>query len=248
MTLANAPLRGTPDYGIGQYQAASQTVDTGELANRILRIAPLTGTGRLVYYDDFSQGLSGWIASSTGGDPLPSIRTLLPDSVDGNQPVYVPPNCAVFIDSSAGTQTIRRQVNIGACSKIGIEISVCSTSVNGFYALWSATYTHGNSDYTGSIQFNTASAQPTLISPSGDLILARMDSGWNNFKFVMDISRGYYGSAFAGATAYDASSKLLATAGNSKREGSLNLTFVNTYNVTRRNTAVGLVIVTRDEP
>lgn len=72
--------RGSPDWGIAQYGAASNQFDQGDLFSAQTGLARLDNRGRPIFWETFKDGLSGWSPYALGGGPavapLPRINRL----------------------------------------------------------------------------------------------------------------------------------------------------------------------------
>ena len=110
--------RGYPDYQNPVNQVAGRLVDFAGIQSSILGLATLDGLGRLVWHDQFHEGLSAWYISQAGTGLLPVID----DSIS-----EVPPSCCKLDVSNASglcSSTIARSILFADPSTVGVEFSV----------------------------------------------------------------------------------------------------------------------------
>ena len=241
--------RGTPDGRIESQQFAAQVSDVAHVNNMLWGFSPINGTGRVLYFETFNNGLNGWGKTQTGAALVPALAS--PASY-----VYSPPNCAVLNSGVTANDLskIYREMYAGKSLRVSIEMGTNFSA--GVQPRFSIDYKPiGYNPFFGAIRFSQ-SAGAWQVLTNGPT--------WNSFyvpgappgaqgmliqiKLVMDFSTGNYVTAFIGDQDFDLSAYIMFT--SSSAYTGLLIAEVRHDSKGAGATAlqVGYVLVAKDEP
>jgi hypothetical protein len=197
--------RGLPDYGIRDYQIAIEQNDLSIFALVDSGFTFMDGRGRIIWFDNFKQGLQKW-NTFTGGNGI------APTHVHYNGYYYGYYGCVIFdpVDST-GMSGMFFQQNISFGNKVGLEIYVRLTSNHGraiFRVQESDVDGHA---YTALGYIEETSGDVFITTPSGDVKVydnpsdAYVSDHWTNFKIVGNFTTGKFYKLIIGGNSVDLS-------------------------------------------
>jgi hypothetical protein len=238
--------RGLPDYFNPDTIVSQRLLDVGQLFAACFGAAPIDNRGRVVWLDNFREGLAAWTGSVSGTGVLPVIS---------NDYAFIPPGSAKLDPSDgigAGTSILKRCLHFSYNCKMGVEVSLLKYNSAVIYSLTIASYVGGTLTYglvklddtTGDLMVNNDGAWVTL----DNLGIAIGSNNWVTLKVVVDFDAGTYLRLIANTKEYDLSDYVLVSlAGGSNDILLLTLTVSETAPGTGIG-YIGHVVLTLDEP
>jgi hypothetical protein len=207
--------RGYPDYANPVYTIASRNLDFNVINTMIGGIATLDGRGRLFWYDNFREGLGGWLPTYGGDGNLPVVSTAWSE---------VQPASLLLSSGSAGSSYTSQAVKQFVMPRnlpIGLECSFLNDHGTGDIAIELAYY-FPTTGYVAGVKFESATKKVYLRTTGGYTELTEVGSYDPRFnialvKFTADWINNKYGRLIIGDTEYDISAYPLNTVGFADR-------------------------------
>jgi hypothetical protein len=241
--------RGQPDYDNPDLTVAVNKTDTGFLFPSLNGFSPVDSRGRIIWFDDFRNGLTRWIKESDAGGGTPYHYY-----ADGFANGY---NGSVLFDPivNGGLSGMYIQ-NIVEFSKImGIEVALYMPTNSGRPRVTFQVARDGGSSYTtyfvinpttGAIAVSISGGEQTITTPSN---IDHIRNRWISIKLVADFDSGKLVRLFVGNNLFDISAYSMA-AGVSGYKGYLlsEITADATSATNKQPVYLGNVIITGDEP
>jgi hypothetical protein len=176
----------------------------GELAARLGSIVTYDRRGDVVFYDDFSCGLSGWYTFSTPDSPEPRIVAY--PAVRGRYAVRIE-TCA----TNGETSYLVRNIPHPALSRIGLEVAFIPTSGT-YWFMISLLRCTGTTMFEYSAWYEHATGKVWIGALGGNWILVGtpgvQSTFYNNFvsmKLVVDLLAGRFTRLLFNQHRYDVS-------------------------------------------
>jgi len=184
--------RGTPDYGIPDYQVAIEQNDLSIFSLVESGFTFMDGKGRIIWYENFKQGLYKWNISAGGGGEIPSHIASFAYSYGFYGCVVLNPVV------NGGDVVMLAQQNISFAKRAGLEVYMNMASNHG-----RCTFSIQVSDidvhaYTAKIYVEEGTGDIYLVHSGGTTKIYDMPNNsyisnhWTNLKIVGDVSTGAY--------------------------------------------------------
>jgi len=110
--------RGTPDWGVPDYQLSGVQVDVADTADRLLGFSRLDSRGRVLYLDTFREGVGGWGLLKTGAAAFPVVTVTAQFTGADGATLYFAAG-----DVLADVSQARRKSWLGYSKRLGLEVS-----------------------------------------------------------------------------------------------------------------------------
>lgn len=242
-------MRGSPDYGNAEYSIAVQQNDLALLSVIMGGYSFLDGRGRIVWYDNFMQGLIRWICTQSGNG-------LLPFHTFNQTKTYGFYGSAQLDPTDVnGVSKIQTEVIIPKSRYMGVEVYVTLQTTAGWFDLFMYVGTANNSGRymqlrikpdTREIIITSSGVNHTVFTPTNVMF---MENKWMNIKIVGDFENNTYYRLIVGNTQIDVSS-FATTAFTGILEGYVSVIIIASggagLDVDEFN--IGGVAITTDEP
>jgi hypothetical protein len=241
--------RGQPDYNVPEYTFFSIETPNSDLFSERMGFSRLDNRGRILWVDDFRNGINRWkVANDNGGaNPIHFFQT-------------------PFVLGYNGSVKINSQVNTGI-SEFFSDLILPVSRIMGFevglylpsnYAQVEIVLSHKFSTSfgkganlfitpaTGEIVLHNGAGDHSVFTPSA---IADLTNRWVVIKVVADFSTGKYVRVMIGNTQYDVSNLDLDT-GNIGLVGAtqIEVATLGTSATNKEPVYVGYVIISGDEP
>lgn len=182
--------RGLPDYYNPDTVLAAKMIDMGQVLTGVIGVNTVDGRGRIVWYDNFREGVGAWIDSSSG-DATPVVATTVHCEI---------PPCAMRLSSGtsggAGDGKAYFQLRLGQPYRMACEFTLYATTDDVRINLYMVYSTTGGGKRgmiviypsTGLIQISTGGGLLNLTN----IDMSAMANAWIPVKFVMDVPNDKY--------------------------------------------------------
>jgi hypothetical protein len=205
--------RGHPDYNVADISFFSVDNPNSDVIAERSGFARLDNRGRVIWFDDFRQGLHRWTPQSnaTGSDPVHVYDDELSVGFHGS----------ILFDpvGNNGTSQIDTNLVLPVAQRLGIEVSLrLISNMPEINVVLEHAYTQGNYHYgqfsieqgTGNIYKGTIGGGDLLFSPPSAGYLV---NSWISMKLVLDFENDAYFRFLLGNQQYDLSGSLTVSAG-----------------------------------
>lgn len=241
--------RGQPDYDNPDLTIAVNKTDTGFLFPSLNGFSSVDSRGRIIWFDDFRNGVIRWIPESDAG---------------GNNPywVYLDKFSNGFHGSilfdpvvNGGLSGLYIQNVIEFSNAMGVEVALYMPTNSGRPRVTFQVARDNGSSYTtyfvinpttGEIKVSSSSGETSVVTPSN---IDHIRNRWISLKLVANFNTGKLMRLFVGNGMYDLSAFSMV-AGVSGFKGYLlsEITCEATNGTNKQPIYLGNVIVTGDEP
>lgn len=238
--------RGLPDYFNPDTVVSQRLFDLHTIMAALTRLVPIDGRGRIVYFNHFDEGLSGWYSSMGGDGVAPTLSTLYAE---------VPP-CSVQLDggtlAGGGSSFFRTRFYEKPAPIAGLDVALAFFPQDALTYLV-LQYDAAPTRYDAELRFYNATGLTQLLTPTGWVTVATVGAFetpylWLPVKMVCDFQTGYYSRVVLGQTNYDVSANPINTQATSQA-GEVFLHIQSNGQEAAASLAyVGHVILTLDEP
>lgn len=241
--------RGQPDYNVPDYTFFSVETPNSDLFAERFGFSRLDNRGRILWIDDFRQGLARWNISSDAGGANPIVVYQRPFMLGNNGSIKIDPLV------NGGLSMLTNQFILPVSKKLGIEVGLYLLNNYGQVdILLSHNYLVGTSKaaelrfvkQTGEVLVKTTGGNHTIITPGS---VSNLVSRWISIKMVADYSTNHLYKVMLGNTEYDLSAFTM----NNSVNGLSGSTYIEissqgidaTY---KEEFYLGYVIISGDEP
>jgi hypothetical protein len=241
--------RGSPDYGIPDYSFFAVETPVSDIIAERQGFSRLDNRGRVIYFDDFREGIFRWHLEQDGTGDFPKHLYTEGYSVG----FY---GAMMFRGNASGDVSgMFTRLNLPVSKKLGIEVSVYI--INGFSRvniLLEHLYT-GINGFRAELSILKQTGEFVIVNSGGDqhiftpLDVTSLYNQWISVKIVADYSTGKYERLMIGNTQYDISSLSMTSgltgfAGNTQAE-----LYTSVSDATYKQPVyIGYVIISGDEP
>jgi hypothetical protein len=196
--------RGYPDYANPLYSLASRNLDFGTLETASIGVPSVDGRGRILWWENWREGIYAWERLPTSGDRLAYIHT---------NKAFIPPACCRLPAQATGvtqaSQIARRGYHNFAMS-IGLEFSV-SYDVEDAHVRVASWYDTLTDTYNAELKLETETDSIYLADGVAWNLITTVATPsdpetWLRIKMVINAQTGYYERLIVGQIEYDVSS------------------------------------------
>lgn len=122
--------RGYPDYNNPVYSLASKNIDFGILALAQMGIASIDGRGRIVWFENWREGIYKWSLNNAGDAFPPRLTT--------TRSFIAPASCEFVYGTLAGVGEvgITRETTLYSPGRLGVEFSLSMSNLNNDFRLY----------------------------------------------------------------------------------------------------------------
>lgn len=241
--------RGHPDYNVADISFFSVDNSNADIIAERAGFSRLDNRGRVIWFDDFRQGLFRWSLQNngTGLDPVHLYSEELSVGFHG----------AVKLDAVAnnGVSQMDTSLVLPVSKRLGVEVSIRLISGFGDVEInlshnYSGTTARDAIFYiaasTGAIKIYDNLTSRTVFTPSN---VSQLLNSWITVKFVVDLENNRWMRAMLGNQQFDLSSYALRT-GASSLNGFTEVIIRNTgIDATNKEEwYCGYVVISGDEP
>lgn len=201
--------RGYPDYANPVYSVASRNLDFSSLGMYISGIRSIDERGRVVFWDNFREGLFHWTAQAVGDGVAPVLTNGQPEI----PPVSVGMNHGTV--TFGGSSRLFYYVYTHHSLRLGLQVGIMMQSSHCYYDLY-ITARQGGADLGGSIRINGSTGQVSVRTAGAYLAVPGLvhtlaSLCYTTVKFVVDLGTGFYDRFMIGPIEYDLSAYALYT-------------------------------------
>lgn len=238
----------TPDYSkYGLQSVRFSLQDMGELAVRMGSADWFQRLGNVVYMDDMGTGLSHFVTSTAGAGSAISVIT----SAESGSGYAIKFSTAAILGASC---SLTRYLPVMPVNKHGLE-GAFSVGGTGNYIQFQYIARYLTITYQAILRFDLANNQIQVYNASAVYEVVEPVFKWwqdlrvfNHFKITLDLPKQKYGKLLYNNTEYDLSSIGLRMGGANTQPAVQLLNEMAGEASGVRTAAVGLLILTTDEP
>lgn len=198
-------MRGTPDYNNPEYTFFSVDTPNSDLFAERLGFSRLDNRGRILYMDDFRNGLIKWDLSSDSGGINPTHYFINGKSIGYYGAVKLDPI------GNGGLSILTKKLLLPVSKRVGYEIGVYPVSNFGAMTLsFQHCFSTGAGkdavlvieQQTGKVKIDAVGGMQTIVIPAN---VSYFVDRWIAVKLVADFELGIFTRLMLGNTQYDLS-------------------------------------------
>lgn len=241
--------RGQPDYDNPDLTIAVNKTDTGFLFPSLNGFSQVDSRGRIIWFDDFRDGIIRWVAENDAGGNSPYWYY--------QTPISYSPHGSILFDPvvSGGISTLRMESVLEFSNIMGIEASLYLPTNYATVDIYFQVAKADGTTKAAQVQITASTALVKIIHSGGTTTIVTpsnagyMKNRWVVIKLVADFNNAVYKRLFVGNSLFDISAYSMA-AGVAGFKGNLMLEVdVTAPDGTNKQPAyLGSVILTGDEP
>lgn len=239
--------RGKPDFNAGSYGVSINQFDPNDIVSAIRSFGRIDGKGRVIFFEDFREGLANWYSSGVGSVHLPQITN------NAGQ-AYISNYSVVFDTPTVGnTAKIERFIILPNIDRIGIEVAInIELAHNNMYLQYTRLVSPANRRGV-SIYTDVANSCLKISAVEGQIVIPDLTipfagiNAWLNYKLVFDFTLNTYIRLIVYNRVFDLSAYHIANVAGTDIDHITVLAQNNVINNIEK-TYCGLCIITVDEP
>jgi hypothetical protein len=196
--------RGYPDYNNPEYSLAARNIDIASMLLVQSGIGPVDGRGRIVWFENFREGVLSWNKATVGAGLDPVVTLEVAD--------HSPVSCLLDTGGAAGGDSVQmyKATNFPGSTRMGLQVSYMALDSYGaleFYILRSTVpieyEAHVRIDFsTGVIQVLKTGA---VLQTVATFTVTPTQETFYTLKVVADFTTGYLVRMMFGDTEIDLS-------------------------------------------